>query len=189
MMFKQHLIVEVLPLNNRPIFSLSIVVRIGSESLPSKNSEGGEEASMNWNVVLYGFLATIAAVSAAHSNGGVVQLIKAEGKVLISRGSGYEAADAGAVLKTGDNLFVATEASATILYMADDCKWEVQPGSVLVVELTSPCQAKAFAPVGASIAVPGLLAGGATAAAGGGIVAASGALSSIQDSEEQSVTP
>jgi hypothetical protein len=70
----------------------------------------------------------------------------------------------GALLKSGDSLFVGQEASATILFIEDGCKWEVPAGTVLVIETPSPCKAQAFVPLLPPLAAAGLLAGGGAAA-------------------------
>jgi hypothetical protein len=137
---------------------------------------------MNWKMILCGALAAAFAASAAQANVSAVQLTGAQGKVLVNKGSGYHPVGAGELLKLGDSLFVGEEASATILYIEDDCKWEVQPGSVLVIETPSPCQAKAFVPLITPLAATGLV-------VGGGAAAAAVTLSGEEEEDETSVTP
>ena len=120
---------------------------------------------MNWKIFLCGALAAAFAAGVAQANVSPVQLTDAQGKVLVNKGSGYNPVGVGELLKLGDSLFVGEEASATILYIEDDCKWEVPPGSVLVIETPSPCQAKAFVPLIPPLAATGLVIGGGAAAA------------------------
>ena len=136
--------------------------------------------TMSWKVFLFGALAAAFAASAAQANVSAVQLTGAQGKVLVNKGSGYYPVGAGELLKLGDSLFVGEEASATILYIEDDCKWEVQPGSVLLIETPSPCQAKAFVPLIPPLAAAGLAVGGGAAAA-----AASLSLSSDDNNNDE----
>ncbi len=83
-------------------------------------------------VALFSFFAATGFVAAA-------ELVRAEGKVSVNRGGGFEPASLGMVLKAGDKVLVGEGSSASLMYAEPGCVYEVAPASVATVSDVGPC--------------------------------------------------
>src|SRR5688572_16439182 len=95
-----------------------------------------------WSSVLAVALATGSA--GATESAGQTTAVKAEtkaqmtsvnGKVLVNQGSGFIPVIGNMGLKLGDKVFVGPEASASITYLADNCKIAAPAGRLLTVNV------------------------------------------------------
>src|SRR5688572_20355409 len=72
------------------------------------------------------------------------QITSAIGKVLVNQGAGFVPVSGSESLKLGDKIFIGPEASASITYLADNCKIAAPAGRLLTVNVLSPCQDNQF---------------------------------------------
>jgi len=85
--------------------------------------------------------ATEAQLTSAKADEAKAQITSITGKVFVNQGAGFVPASGSMALKLGDKVFIGPEASASITYLADNCKI-IAPAGVHSVNLLSPCQDK-----------------------------------------------
>jgi len=106
------------------------------------------------------FLGASSLASAQDAPADLATLTKADGKVMVNRGTGYVSTNANTPLKDGDRVITLSASSAEVVF-SDGCRAQLKEKNLLVISAKEGCKA-------AIVAVNGSPTAGAVATAGSG---------------------